>query len=144
MFAKLEPARLKLLAFTSEYLSYDDGETVFRVGDAGDCAYVIIEGEVEIISETAAGELVVARLGRNALFGELALLANVSRTATIRAYTPLQVLRIGDDTFLKLLAENAEVALDVLRQLSEKLVRAHQQYEDVQTRLRALEGPAEG
>ena len=78
-------ARLKLLAFTSEYLTYDDGETVFRRGDAGDCAFVIIDGEVQIVSESDAGDLVVATLGRNALFGELALLTNVARTATIRA-----------------------------------------------------------
>ena len=135
MFAKLEPARLKLLAFTSEYLAYDDGETVFRKGDPGDCAYVIIDGEVQIVSETERGDLVVATLGRNALFGELALLTNVARTATIRARGSLEVLRIGDDTFLKLLAENADVALDVLRQLSEKLVKAHQQYEDLQSRV---------
>lgn len=139
MFARLEPARLKLLAFTSEYLTYDDGEIVFRMGDTGDCAYVIIDGEVEIISETGAGEVVLTTLGRNALFGELALLSNVARTATIRSRGALRVLRIGDETFLKLLAENSDVALDVLRQLSEKLVKAHQQFEQLRLRLQDLE-----
>ena len=139
MFAKLEPSRLKLLAFTSEYLTYDDGEIVFRVGDPGDCAYVIIEGEVDIIAETETGEVVVATLGRNALFGELALLNNVPRTATIRARGQLHVLRIADDVFLKLLAENSDVALDVIRQLSEKLAKAHRQFEEHLVRLRRCE-----
>ncbi len=139
MFAKLEPSRLKLLAFTSEYLTYDDGEIVFRVGDPGDCAYVIIEGEVDIIAETETGEVVVATLGRNALFGELALLNNVPRTATIRARGQLHVLRIADDVFLKLLAENSDVALDVIRQLSEKLAKAHRQFEEQLVRLRRCE-----
>ena len=49
------------------------------------------------------------------------------------------MLRIGDDTFLKLLAENSEVALDVLRQLSEKLVKAHQQFEELQRRVQDLD-----
>lgn len=139
MFSRLEPSRLKLLAFTSEYLTYDDGEIVFRVGDPGDCAYVIMEGEVEIVAETEAGEVIAATLGRNALFGELALLNNAPRTATIRTKGRLQVLRIGDETFLRMLAENADVAFDVMRQLSEKLARSHRQFEELQVRLRRYE-----
>lgn len=139
MFAKLEPSRLKLLAFTSEFLTYDDGEIVFHAGDPGDCAYVIMQGEVDILVQTETGEVVAATLGRNALFGEMALINNAPRTATIRASGKLQLLRIGDETFLKLLSENAEVALDVIRQLSEKLARSHRQFEELQGRLQRYE-----
>lgn len=142
MFAKLEPSRLKLLAFTSEYLTYDDGETVFRVGDPADCAYVIMEGEVGIVAETEAGEVLAATLGRNALFGELALLNNAPRTATIRVRGSLQVLRIADEAFMKLLSENSDVALDVIRQLSEKLAKAHRQFEELQVQLRRHDNPS--
>jgi len=53
-------------------------------------------------------------------------------------------LRIADDMFLKLLAENSEVALDVMRQLSEKLARSHHQFEELQSKLQRLEGNRSG
>ena len=46
-FAEIEPAKLKLLAFMSERVGFDDGKLLCRQGDPGDAAYLIIEGEVE-------------------------------------------------------------------------------------------------
>ncbi|MAP13219.1 MAG: cyclic nucleotide-binding protein, partial [Gammaproteobacteria bacterium] len=57
MFARLEPSRLKLLAFTSQNLSFGNGEELFRAGEPSDCAYVIMEGEVEVMADTEAGEV---------------------------------------------------------------------------------------
>lgn len=139
MFSKLEPSKLKLLAFTSESVSFDDGEILFQVGDPGDCAYVIMTGEVDILTETDAGEIVAGTLKRNQLFGELALLNSVGRASTLRAKGHLEALRIKDDVFLKLLRENPDVALDVMRQLSEKLALSHRRYEMVQAELARYE-----
>lgn len=124
LFAKLEPSRLKLMAFTSQYLTYEDGELVFREGDVADAVFVILEGEAEIVVETRTGNLRVGMLGKDELFGELALINNTPRSATMCAKGHLQVLRIAGDMFLKLLAESPEVALAVMRQLSQKLARA--------------------
>ena len=141
MFAKLELSKLKLLAFTSELCTYDDGEVLFEAGDAPDSAYVIMGGAVEIVAETEAGPVVEGVLGTNELFGELGVLTSSPRSATIRAQDELVALRITDEMFLKLLAENPEVALDVMRQLSEKLVRSHEQFVKLQKRLQQLEHP---
>ena len=124
LFAKLEPSRLKLMAFTSQYLTYEDGELVFSEGDVADAVFVILEGEAEIVVETRTGNLRVGMLGKDELFGELALINNMPRSATLCAKGHLQVLRIAGDMFLKLLAESPEVALAVMRQLSQKLARA--------------------
>lgn len=124
LFAKLEPSRLKLMAFTSQYQTYEDGEFVFREGDVADAVFVILEGEAEIVVETRTGDLRVGMLGKDELFGELALINNTPRSATMRAKAHLQVLRIAGDMFLTLLAESPEVALAVMRQLSQKLARA--------------------
>lgn len=141
MFAKLPASKLKLLAFTSQCLTFQDHEVLFHAGDSADCAYVIVDGEVEILADTDAGEVVVGVLHRNELFGELAVLTNSPRSATLRARGKLEALRITDEMFLKLLGENPEVAIDVMRQLSEKLVRTHRQYEDLQRRLQAHGDP---
>ncbi|MCP5150815.1 MAG: cyclic nucleotide-binding domain-containing protein [Ectothiorhodospiraceae bacterium] len=135
MFAKLEPAKLKLLAFTSQALTFEDGEMIFRAGEHADSAYVIMDGEIEILSPTDAGPVVSGLLGRNELFGELAVLTNSPRSAALRARGAVRALRISDDMFLKLLAENSEVALDVMRQLSVKLTRTHHQYEELRREL---------
>ena len=139
MFSKLELSKLKLLAFTSELCTFEAGEVLFEAGDAPDSAYVIMEGAVEILAETEAGPVVEGVLGTNELFGELGVLTNSPRSAAIRAQDRLVALRITDEMFLKLLAENPEVALDVMRQLSDKLVRSHEQFVGLQKRLKQLE-----
>ena len=142
MFSKLELSKLKLLAFTSELCTFERGEVLFEAGDAPDSAYVIMEGAVEIVAETDSGPVVEGVLGANELFGELGVLTGSPRSATIRARDELVALRITDEMFLKLLAENPAVSLDVMRQLSEKLVRSHEQFIELQKRLRRLD-PAE-
>ena len=136
MFSKLELPKLKLVAFTSERCTYEGGEVLFEAGDAADSAYVIMEGAVEIVAETGAGAVVEGVLGPNELFGELAVLTGSPRSATIRAKSRLVALRITGEMFLRLLAENPEVSLDVMRKLSDKLVRAHDQFVGLQQQLR--------
>ena len=144
MFARLEPSRLKLLAFTSQNLSFANREELFRAGEPADCAYVIMEGEVEVMADTAAGEVVAVTLSKNELFGEMGVLSNAPRSATIRAKGNVLALRITDEAFVKLLRDNPDVALDVLRQLSDKLARSHKQFEDLQSRLLTSETPDGG
>ena len=139
MFSKLDLSKLKLVAFTSELCTYDGGQILFEAGDAADSAYVIMQGEVEIIVETEAGPIVEVVLGRNELVGELGVLTNSPRSATVRARDGLVALRITDDMFHKLIVENPEVALDVMRQLSDKIVRSHEQFVGLQERLQELE-----
>ena len=141
MFSRLELSKLKLLAFTSELCTYEGGEVLFEAGEASDSAYVIMTGAVEILADTEAGPVVEVVLGNNELFGELGVLTNAPRSATVRARDRLAALRITDEMFLKLLGENPEVALDVMRQLSEKLVRSHEQFVALQKRLQKMESP---
>lgn len=143
LFAKLEPSKLKLLAFTSESLTFEEGEILFHAGDAADAAYVIMDGDADILAETDKGEVVAGTLGAGELIGEMGVLTNAPRSATIRAGRGLVAMRISDEMFLRLLAENSRVALDVMRQLSVKLARAHHQYERLQNRLHALEESGE-
>jgi len=139
MFAKMDFSKLKLLAFTSQCLSFDDGEVLFQEGDSADSVYVIVSGEVEIVADTGGGQFVAGTLGKNQLFGELAVLTQSPRSATLRAKGDLVALRISDEMFLKLLAENSGVALDVMRQLSEKLMLSHRQFEELKGELQKLE-----
>lgn len=143
IFSKLEPSKLKLLAFASDYLTFDDGEVLFLEGDMADSAYLIDEGEVSICAGDAGNEIMVGTLGRHELFGEMAIFRNEPRVATIRAKGPVKVLRIDGDMFLRLVTENPEAALGVMRMLSEKIARATERFEAVEEKVRSLQSVAD-
>ena len=73
-FAEIEPAKLKLLAFMSERVAFDPGKPLFRQGDAGDAAYLIISGEAEVLRETPSGPVLLATIGVNEFVGDMAIL----------------------------------------------------------------------
>lgn len=121
LFAGMDRTKLKLLAFTSETLTYLADEVVFEQGSVGDRAYIILEGEVDVCAESDEQRLVVAKLGRNQIFGEMALLANQPRTTTIRAASALRLLALRQDVFVRLVEENAGIALAISRVLVTRL-----------------------
>ena len=120
-FGGLDPTKLKLLAFTSRAVRFAPGEILMRVGEAADSAYVIIEGEVEVLGATDAGEYVIAVVGRNALIGEMAVITGAPRVASVRAKVAVRALRISGDIFLRLLTDNPGCALHVMRELSARV-----------------------
>ena len=132
MFAKMDTSKLKLLAFASEMVSFQDGDTVMCAGDNADVAYVIMEGAVDILAETDSGPKVVSTLSENQLIGELGLLNNTPRIATLVANGELKAMKITDEMFFRMLRENSEVALDVIRMLSDKLAQSHSKVESLE------------
>lgn len=123
IFAKLEPSRLKLLAFGSKVVTFDESEQLFRQGDAGDAAYIIVDGQVEVLIEGADGDVAIATLGKYELVGEIAILIDVPRTATVRALTDLRTLMIPKELFSRMLSEFPEMAIDIMRELAFRLER---------------------
>ena len=141
-FANVEPAKLKLLAFTSERVAFERDQVLFRQGDSGDAAYIIVDGEVDVLVDTPAGPLVVATLGKNAFFGEIAILCDIPRTATMRAKTRLVTLRITKDLFLKLLIEFPTMAVAMMRELANRLEHTNQRLRDAVAEVNRLKQPA--
>jgi CRP-like cAMP-binding protein len=121
VFAKIEPSKLKLLAFTSERLTYAADEVLFKQGDPGDAAYIIIRGSADVIVETPKGPLIVTTLKDNDFVGEIAILCDVPRTATIQAKTELEALCISKDLFFRLVREFPEMAVEIMRVLASRL-----------------------
>lgn len=121
LFAELAPAKLKLLAFTSDRVTYAADETLFRQGDVGDAAYVILQGKAAILAETPNGQIKIAEVGENSIVGEIAILCDAARTATVKAVTPIDALRIKKKVFLELLTDFPEVTIAVIRVLAERL-----------------------
>jgi CRP-like cAMP-binding protein len=127
MFRDIDASRLKLLAFTSERVHFAAGQKLFSQGDAGDAAYVILEGSVDVLLDSAKGPITVARLGRNALVGEMALVGDMPRSATNTAASEVIALRIDKRVFLELLSQFPQIALAVVREIAQRLERTNAQ-----------------
>ena len=127
LFSGLNQSCLKLLAFASDRLKYDDGETVVKQGDAADCAFLIERGTVEVYADTDNGRIKLTELGQNDVFGEMALFLSSGRSATIVAKGPITVMKIDGEMFLKTVTENPDAALAVMKALSERIMTTSQQ-----------------
>jgi MFS family permease len=103
MFAPLTPPTLESLARSLEPVAMAAGSDVIREGDEGDRFFVIAAGEVDV---TASGQQ-LAMLGRGDGFGEIALMYDVPRTATVNARTDVELYALDRETFLLTLMGNA-------------------------------------
>lgn len=121
IFAGIDPKRLRLLAFMSENRTYRAGELLFDQGEEGDSAFVILDGAASVLININGEKTEVAEIGSKQVFGEMAVLCDIPRTAAIGAKTDLEVLRIDREAFLKLLQEFPEVSLQVMRFLASRL-----------------------
>ena len=126
LFSKLDSSKLKLIAFTSEQVSISDGQILFHQNDPSDSVYLVLDGVLDVLSEKDDGTLnKILELGTNMLIGEMGVISNSPRTATIRATGKATLLRIEADTFMSLLSENPPMSLHVMRELTDKLTKSH-------------------
>jgi MFS family permease len=113
LFHPLPPATVEQLAASLVPVRVRAGEDVFRQGDSGDRFYVVGDGEVVVSVDGRP----VNRLGRGGYFGEIALLRDVPRTATVTAETDAELLALERDEFIAAVtghAPTAEVANAVI------------------------------
>lgn len=137
LFANIDTSRLKLLAFTSERLTFENGAILFREGDRGDSAYLILTGKVDISVGSPNGEVVVASLGANNIVGEMSLLCETPRSATVTAAEPLDTLRIKKDQFFGLLRDLPQMTLEIMRELAVRLNNVNKELSTAHAKLRA-------
>jgi NADH dehydrogenase len=88
-----------------EKLHYADGEIIFQSGDVGDFLYVIAEGKVDVIKD----DVKITTLGAGEYFGEMALLSQKRRSATIKAVGACKILAIQKDDFQLLMAHFSDL-----------------------------------
>lgn len=96
---------------------YEAGTTILREGDVGDCAYFIRKGRVEVIREKD-GEVLATR-GPGEYFGEMALISNTPRSATVRTIAPTELAVLGKQNFLdmmRLMPATEEAILNTVRE----------------------------
>ena len=137
LFAQIDTSKLKLLAFTSERLAFEKGAVLFKQGDRGDSAFLILEGSVDVVVESANGPVTLAHLGQNAFVGEMSLLCDTPRTAAVVATAPLDTLKIKKELFFQLLRDMPQMTLEILRELAERLNNTNKELSTAYAKLRS-------
>ncbi|WP_169566906.1 cyclic nucleotide-binding domain-containing protein [Sneathiella limimaris] len=140
LFAKVDPSKIKLLAFTAERLTFQPGDLLCKQGEMGDAAYVIINGQADVVIDTPSGPITVATMKKNDVVGEIAILINIPRTATIKAASELTTLRITKDLFLRTITEFPEMSIEMMRVLAERLVKTTEELQKAKETLRKETG----
>ena len=130
LFSRIKASKLRLLAFTLERLSYQEEQFLFNEGDSGDAAYIIINGAAAILIDTGTSQIEAARLKKGDVVGEIAILCDVPRTATVQAKGSLITLKITKERFFNLVTEFPEIAVEIMRELAARLERISTQLRD--------------
>ncbi len=120
LFANIEPAKLKLMCFASERITYKEGHSLFEQGDVGDAAFIIVDGTADVIV-TRDTPMVVAQVGKNDIVGEIAILVDIPRTATVTTTSELTALKVTKDLFFRMITDFPEMGVEVMRVLAQRL-----------------------
>jgi CRP-like cAMP-binding protein len=117
IFSGLAPRHLKKVAALGKIRRFHEGGTLMQVGDPGDAMYVILDGEVSVRPPGRRN----ATVGIGGFVGELALLDDGPRTATVVATEPVVVLSVTRASFCKLLRSEPTIGLAVAEELARRL-----------------------
>jgi NTE family protein len=118
LFAGVDARVLARFDSPDHYVGLEGGDTLCRQGDRADALWVVTRGRLHVIVETSGQVRFVDTVGRGALVGEMALLLDEPRTATVVAARDTELIRISKNDFQRLLDDHPAVAQGVARLLS--------------------------
>ena len=144
LFKGLSGEKIRKILNIMRKVTFSENEIIMKEGDSGDTMYIILEGSVEVVKSLVIGDMEEEDLGRNkvftrldskhhhAVFGEIALLEELKRTATIKAVTNCVLYEIKKDDFLKLVDDDYELGYRILLNLA-RVVSARLRKADEET-----------
>ena len=100
---------------------YRAGEVIFHQGDVGDSMYVIQSGQVEVVREQEGKEVRIAVRGEGEIIGEMAIVEQQARSATVRVLTEARILTIDKRTFLRRVHEDPSLAYRIMQEMSGRI-----------------------
>ncbi|MDP1724756.1 MAG: cyclic nucleotide-binding domain-containing protein [Alphaproteobacteria bacterium] len=129
LFSKIEPNKLKLIAFTGERLIFKKGDVIFNKGEEGQTIMIILEGEANVVLPTQKHVEPIAIVKKGEIIGEIATLCNIPRTMTLIARTDSIFLSLTKELFLKLIREIPDLAVQIIHDLAKRLANTIEQFE---------------
>ena len=120
-FRELSDDNLALLIEAAELETFDPDAVLMVQGDPSDYAMLILEGEVTVTADSARGAIPISTLHAPSLVGELGALAQLPRSATARACTPVTALRFGRAALVEVARATPSLLIDVIGRMGERL-----------------------
>ncbi len=133
---KLGPEALEFIQGVGEIQIFNAGDRIVSQHEQGDAMFLIIEGSVDVIRDIGVGQQFLAKLERNRSFGEVALLTNSPRTASVTAQTKVRLIKITKENLTHLSSENPRIAMQIYRILAESLAQSLRQTGTIPSQLR--------
>jgi CRP-like cAMP-binding protein len=129
LFQDLDRKSLEAIANAAVEQSYTPGQEIVRQGDTGVGAFIIKSGKVEAVQDRSGHQHKLAELKTGDVFGEMALLDEFPRSATVRAVEPTTCLGIQRWHFRGILESHPQIALTLLPVLTKRLRNAEREDE---------------
>ena len=126
LFSMLDYHHLQLLASSCKFKNIPAGSRLFNQGDPGDAMYVVITGSASILIANDNSESKVREAGANEIIGELALISNNARSASVEAITDLKLLQLKREVFIDMLQSNAEIGFKILQVVTSRFMDSPQ------------------
>ncbi len=117
LFARCSKADLRQIATLTDEVDFEGGRTLIREGERGREFFVIVEGSLRVTRKGRKG----SDLGAGDFVGEIALVADTPRTATVTASTSVRLLVLTDRGFRDLLVQSPSIGIKILQSLGERL-----------------------
>ncbi|HEX8171573.1 MAG TPA: Crp/Fnr family transcriptional regulator [Thermoanaerobaculia bacterium] len=134
LFADLDDRELASIANVAKARRYAKDDVIFHADESGDIFCLIREGQVKVTMISPEGkEIILSLLGPGDFFGEMALLDDEPRSATVVATETLELVTIWRSDFLQILAENFSITKKVLAEISRRLRSASNRIESLAT-----------
>jgi CRP/FNR family cyclic AMP-dependent transcriptional regulator len=125
LFASLADEQLRLLVPVVARRSATRSSTIMAAGDQIDSLYIVISGRLKVMMSDAEGkEVILSLIGPGEFFGEMGLIDDSPRSASVVTIEPCELLSITKRDFKKCLAENVEMSMAVMRGLVRRLREA--------------------
>ena len=122
LFSRIPGEDLAQVASIAQEITFEQGDTIIQEGEMGDSLFLMIEGQVLVHRQGKE----ITKLGERESFGEMALLDNEPRSASVTATTDVTCLKVERDDFYDLMSEKIEIAHGIIRTLTHRLREADQ------------------
>jgi CRP-like cAMP-binding protein len=117
LFSHCSKKELGMVAQIADEIDLPEGKTLMKEGDRGREFFVLVEGNVDVVK----GRRKVNALGKGDFFGEIALVSQRPRTATVTTTSPVRVLVVTEQSFRSLLERAPDVQRKVLMALADRV-----------------------
>ena len=122
LFDSLSSNELDIVSKHMNVVTIDRDEVIFREGDKGDYVCFVVEGSVEVLKQTGESKSVVLnRLRKNSTIGEMALIDEYSRSATVRVVTQSTLVTLSRTSFDRIIEDHPRIGIKILKGISRLL-----------------------